>query len=82
MISATSAAIVDGYRAAAVGDGERAVNLRDEAASIKCTGVDGAVNVQVLDHGILDESEWRGTCLSRGVVEGQRVAIAIEGALE
>ena len=82
MGAVTTDAAVDGYRAAAVGDVQRARRPTHDATCKFCAGGDSAIDVQVLNNGISSESEWCGTFSRCVITDSQRVAIAVERALE
>ena len=80
-------AAVDADGAAAVIEVQRAERLAHDAGGLLLAGVDGAVDVQVPDDGVLDVAErgavFLGERLCVGALrEGQRMAVAVEDALE
>ena len=81
-------AAVDDDAAAAVADRDGAPQAAGEAAGVLFGGVDVAVHMEVADDGaVLEVAEGRRIFLSDGVFgasvgEGQRVALAVEGAHE
>ena len=80
-------AAVDADGAAAVIEFQRAERLAHDAGGLLRAGVDGAVDVQVRDDGVLDVAErgavFPGERLCVGALrEGQRMAVAVEDALE
>ena len=63
------------------------MRLAHETGSLLRAGIDGASDVQVLNHGVLDVAERGAVFLGewlcgRAFGEGQRLAVAVEGALE
>ena len=74
----------DGRADAAVLDERGAIGTSYQAGAVAVGGGDGAVDMQVLDGGIRDEAERRNVVLGsrRHMVEGQRVAVAVEDAFE
>ena len=63
------------------------MRLAHETGSLLRAGVDGAGDVQVLNRGVLDVAERGAVFLGewlcgRAFGEGQRLAVAVEGALE
>ena len=80
-------AAVDSDRTDAVYDSQITVRLAHDASGLLCAGVDGAVDVQVLHRGVLHVAEGgtvflRERTLGSAFVEGQRLAVAVEGTLE
>ena len=75
-------ATLDDYAALAVLDGDAAVLLGDDACGVLVRGLDGASDMQVLDGGVLHILEGRGILSASGVVEGQRLLVAVERAGE
>ena len=82
MGAVASDAAVDLEGTAAGCEVQRAVRLARDATSILCTGGDGACHIEVLDGGILDITEGCSTRDRRLIVNRQRVAVAVEDALE
>ena len=80
-------AAVDGYRTAAARDGQCTMRLAYEACGLLRAGVDGTSDMQFFNRGVLDVAE-RGAVvfieniLGRTFRKGQRVAAAVERALE
>ena len=80
-------AAVDGHRRAAILDGQCTVRLAHQSGTLHGAGVYLASHMQILDGGILHVAE-RGTVVlgkRRGCQafrEGQRVLVAVEGALK
>ena len=73
----------DGHRAATVGKAQRAGYFTHDAGGIHSFGGDGTCCPEVFDDGILSVAERSGNCACCIIaVEGQRVAVAVEGALE
>ena len=75
-------ATLDDDATLAVLDGDAAVLLGDDACGILVRGLDGTSNVQVLDGGVLHILEGRSIFSAGGVVEGQRLLVAVENAGE
>ena len=87
MGAVTADAAADGYRRAAARDGQITVRLTHNAGSLLGAGVDSASYMQVLNRGVLHVAERSAILLAERrlgstVVEGQRVAVAVKGALE
>ena len=78
---AIDAAVDDDTRATVL-DGDSAVLVGDEACSKLVRGLDGAGDAQVLNGGVLHILEGRGIFSASGVVEGQRLLVAVECASE
>ena len=73
----------DGHRAATVGKAQRAGYITHDAGGTHSIGSDGACRPEVFDDGILSVAERSGNCACCIIaVEGQRLAVAVEGALE
>ena len=79
---AVRAALYD-YAAAAVADGNVAVLVGDESCGVRARGLDGACDVQVLNHAVvLHIEEGCHVIVAAAVIEGQRLLVAVEGAHE
>ena len=63
-------------------EGQRSVRLSHDAAGKLCAGGDGAGDMQVFNHGVLDVAEWSRPCLRCVIADGERLAVAVKRALE
>ena len=73
---------LDADARAAVADGDVAVLVGDNACGVHAGGLDGAVDVQVLNRAAVHVAEGGHAVFAAAVADGEGVAAAIEGALE
>ena len=82
MIVFTGLVALDGHRTPAIGDVQRTPRPAHETSGIFATGGDSTGDVQVLDTDIINPAERGSILLSGVIVDGHRVAAAVERAFE
>ena len=83
MRGATAEGSADFGAHAAVIDGDIALRMAHQTAqALVCAARNGAADVEVADGGAVDVVEWSAEVLGGSAVEGQRVVLSVERALE